>query len=197
MTITEQKGDEVCIFFYFEDDEPEQPTLSHILAHLMHQIVQIQQRRKRDIADRLVKKHEEYHAYGRQAIPSVEEYIDVFKSQLAAFRRVYVVLDAFGSCRDFSLGLTQRKILRTFESLPSHVKLLLTSRSGLAISKQLQSRANYEISLHPHPNDIKLLLHGHIKNSDNLRRIIDEGQKSDANFGESVYAYVRDASRDM
>ena len=167
------KDNVACLYVYFQDDEEKQPTFTEVLAYLLRQLVQ--QRKYVPIVEDLLAKYREYHCHGQEGGPTAKEYLGLVSAQAAAFQRVYLVIDALDCCRDCPSEKTQRSILDAISDIPPSVKILVTTRSGSHVGKQLEVGEECELEVEARPADIETYVESHIQHDPNLQRMIQEG----------------------
>ena len=104
----------------------------------------------------------------QNSIPTLEEILEVTKSVVATYDKVFFVTDALDECCDETRwGLLD--FLRQFQ--PS-THIIITSRSLDSIGEELEDFQHLEIKAHR--SDVELFIDDQIQRNKNLRKIVQK-----------------------
>jgi hypothetical protein len=109
-----------CI--YLNHKEVDSQTPSRLLAGLWRQLVL--NRDTGSIAENLYKQHQE-----KCTAPSLEEVVDVLRSSITGFSKVFIVIDAMDEYPEFQQGI----LLQNLVAIRNNVNLMITSRPNISL----------------------------------------------------------------
>lgn len=153
-----------CVYFFFQEDEKPSVSLARIWATLLTQLLEIN---SNNIADGLKAKFNS--PFRRSAPLDSSEYFDLFKSQAATIKTVYLILDALDSCQNTIPDITLGGLQKNLRELPNNVRILCTSREG-RIGNELE--AHHKLLITPKEEDVKTYIKGRIADDGALKAML-------------------------
>ncbi len=148
---------------YLKYNDREQ-TLENLLASLCKQLLQAQQ----TVPPYLVELYEKYT--GQNQFATAEELFEALSSTAASCGSAYILVDGLDECMEE----LRWPLVETLLKVPSHVRVMLTSRFLDSMDedfnqfRQLEIKANRE--------DIELFIDSQVKKNRNLRKMIQKHQ---------------------
>ncbi|KPM41937.1 hypothetical protein AK830_g4615 [Neonectria ditissima] len=155
-----------CIYVYFQEVQDHGPRFAEILMCLLKQL--LQQQKSADAVELLQQKYNEWRH--RKVFPSPNEYLDMFRAQVAGFTSVRLIVDALDNCQNTSGENTQQKIQATLREMPSNVKILVTSRTGWLDSWNLSPEQ--KIRLEPTREDVDKYIITQVRSNEVIQRFV-------------------------
>ncbi|KAJ6588038.1 hypothetical protein B0H19DRAFT_1300473, partial [Mycena capillaripes] len=153
-----------CI--YLNHKEAASQTPSKLLAGLWRQLVH--GRNVGSIAKELYQQHKE-----KATVPSLEEVVNVLRSCLKDFSKVFVIVDAMDEYPNESPEFQREILLQHLAEMGSNVNLMITSRPN--ISPEPSFFPNLEtLDIRAAPEDIRGYINAQIKLSPHLRRHVQK-----------------------
>ncbi|KAJ6487291.1 ankyrin repeat domain-containing protein, partial [Mycena vulgaris] len=171
-----------CI--YLNHKEVDNQTPSKLLAGLWRQLAL-----DKDISsviENLYKQHRE-----KGTVPSLEEVVNVLRSSLKEFSKVFVIVDALDEYPNESPGFQRETLLQYLAEMGSNVNLMITSRPN--ISPESSSLPNLEtLDIQAAPEDIQAYINAQIKLSPRLSKHVQRQPK----LGEDIHSKISSKSVD-
>ncbi|KAH6650864.1 hypothetical protein F5144DRAFT_64935 [Chaetomium tenue] len=181
--------DFACLYVYFDYSEQRQQTYDKLLAHLLHQLL-----RQRDGATPEVQAV--YENMRAKNIPlGPDEYIDMIKSEIRAFTKVFIVVDALDECLDEPPEHTASNFVRALDQLPKRTRILFTSRPMTTINDRI--KADKMIRVQTDVNDIATYFENRINNTDWLKKLVEKGTQKDPRFFKKAVDTIISRSQGM
>ncbi|KAF6812719.1 hypothetical protein CSOJ01_05015 [Colletotrichum sojae] len=177
------------VYVYFDYRRQHEQTLSNTLSSLLQQLLQIRDAVSNESRDL----HKDCKA--TRLNPSDEDYLRILKSEMAAFRTVYMVVDALDECLDDIQTRTLNGFMRACRELPQQVQMLFTSRNLVKFDKLVEPDDKLEIVADDH--DIKAYLVKFIKSHNDLNRVVELGVSENASFRENTLVTIVKKSQGM
>lgn len=163
--------------------------LGQLLEHLINQNQEAQ------ILNDIRALQEKHQSYKMENTPTDVDLLAVLHSQSDAFEQTYVVFDALDNYA--TLQQKQNPLLSAIRKLPLDMKLLVTTRSGSPVTNQLRDIVGHELPVRAHRSDVEDYVVSRIKEDENLRRLVQQGESVDAGFKSRVIDSVRRGSKEM
>lgn len=113
--------------------------------------------------------------------PSAKDYVDMLKSQMRKFHKVFVVIDALDECLNDVETNTLSKFLDACQQLPEKAHTLFTSRRG-SINFAQTKEPTPGIPITAKPDDIRAYLKESINSRARLRGMIEAELKRNSLF---------------
>lgn len=117
----------------------------------------------------------------------------MFKAQVATFKTVYLIVDAFDNYQNSTSEKTQGKLQEAIEQLPSNVRVLITSRRSWHAPWNLGPCQ--ELRVVPHDNDIEKYVNDQIEKDKAMKQKIKEA--SDPNLQQTITSEITKSTREM
>ncbi|KAJ6487307.1 ankyrin repeat-containing domain protein, partial [Mycena vulgaris] len=156
-----------CI--YLNHKEANNQTPSKLLAGLWRQLAL--DRDISSIVEDLYKQHRE-----KGTVPSLEEVVNVLRSSLKEFSKVFVIVDALDEYPNESPTFQREILLQYLAEMGSNVNLMITSRPN--ISPESSSLPNLEtLDIQAAPEDIQAYINAQIKLSPRLSKHVQRQPK--------------------
>lgn len=167
-------------------DDSARQNLENILGGLLLQLMRSQLSHGR-ITDITKAK---YQAWKEEAVlPSVDERLEMLRSQIALLPRVFIVIDALDECPD-DPGINVRSdFLHRLKGLPDNTHILYTYRDIGNLSHSITGGRRSVIprqEISANEEDLSKYFRGRIAEASELRRIIDEGAQAEGNLFQRV-----------
>lgn len=162
---------------------------SEIFMSLLKQL--LQQEKSGDAVEMLQSKYNEWRH--RKVFPAPDEYLDMFKAQVAKFTTVHLVVDALDNCQNSSRENTQQKMQAALREMPSNVKVLVTSRSGWLDSWDLN--LDQQLHLVPNRDDVEKYIRTQIRSNEVIQQFVAE--KKNPSFEDDVVDEIAKENRGM
>lgn len=139
-------------FLYCNYKRQLEQTVSNLVTSLLKQLVQDHSTAFNDVKD-WYKGHND-----RSTQPTTEEVLTVLGAVAEKFSKVFIVVDALDECSE--IDGTRAKLLAALRSMPSTVKLLITSRDLPSIAAEFRE-AN-RIDINANDEDLQKYIEGRI-----------------------------------
>ncbi|KAJ7602970.1 hypothetical protein B0H17DRAFT_968868 [Mycena rosella] len=153
-----------CI--YLNHKEAANQTSSKLLAGLWRQLVY--GRNVGSVATELYQQHKD-----KGTAPSLEEVVNILRSSLKEFSKVFIIIDAMDEYPNESPTFQREILLRHLAEMGSNVNLMITSRPN--ISPEPSFFPNLEtLDIQAAPEDIRRYINAQIELSPNLRRHVQK-----------------------
>lgn len=163
--------------------------LGQLLEHLINQNQDAQ------IVNDLGAIQEKHQASRMENTTPDVDWLKLLHSQSDKFEQIYIVFDAVDNYA--TSHQKQSPLLEAIHRLPLRFKLLVTTRSGSSVVNQLRVIVDYELPVRAHRSDVEDYVRSRIKEDENLRRLVQQGESVDANFKSKVIDSVRRGSKEM
>jgi hypothetical protein len=164
--------DFACLYVYFDYAEQRQQTYEKLLADLLHQLLRLR--------DRVTLKVQAiYDNKTIGILPGPDEYIDMIKSEIETFAKVFIVVDALDECLDELPDHTAINFVRALDRLPERTRILYTSRPLTTIEDKI--KADRRIRVQTDVNDLAAYLENRI-NTDWLNKLVEQGTQKNPRF---------------
>lgn len=173
---TSKEPDVAVVGIYCDYNEFNQQSTSKYIASLLQQLLQ-----KRSFVPVEVKKAYETHNK-RQSYPSLPEYVELLQTQMQAFSRVYVIIDALDECTQ--ANDVRDDLLEGVMMLPTCASIMITSRYIPDIEIQLENALRLDIRAHD--EDVYLHVVGRLTAEKNWARRIRLDSRLQSNIARSV-----------
>ncbi|CAI7623075.1 unnamed protein product [Penicillium pancosmium] len=121
--------------------------------------------------------------------------MEMLKSQIRTFSKVFIVIDALDECIDDISNKTLSSLLRAFRALPVKAHMLFTSRPSVNFAHLIN--ANLEIDVTADPNEMKGYLRQSIENHSHLKSVVESGLKKNLSFLENALDIIVEKSQGM
>lgn len=115
--------------------------------------------------------------------------LEMLKSQINEFHRIFLIIDALDECPDAD------SFLRVCRALPEQVHMLFTSRPSTKLEKIVDADTKLEISADG--GDIREYLQKSFEDHQNLKHMIDAEQMKNASFRDNVLDIIVEKSQGM
>jgi hypothetical protein len=176
--------DNVAIaFLYCNYKERDTQTLQNLIGSLIQQLVQ----RNPDVPDDLRKRHEAHARNKPPTPPTLTEYVQLLRSQLADCPSVFLVIDALDECE----VQTRKELCAQLQNLPKNIHLLITSRDIPELKDEINPSARLEIRANN--RDIEIYLEDKIERETRLKR----HTQNDPGLGPLITNTIRDKAQGM
>ncbi|KAL7955690.1 ankyrin [Trichoderma compactum] len=125
-TEIKSKDGTACIYFFFQEDDKHHVSPACIWATLLIQLLEIKAVGvSNDLKARIG------NPFQKSALIDSSEYLDLLRAQAVAFTSVYLVIDGLDRCRyNTSRAGALKEVSESLRNLPSHVRILFTSRDS-------------------------------------------------------------------
>jgi hypothetical protein len=147
-----------CIYCDYKNQADQ--SVSGLIAGLLKQFVQ-----HRPAISEHVKSLYKHH-FVHNTRPTPKEVIQVLRSEIGTYSKVFIVIDALDEC----LEGNQRDLVTDLGSLGSNVNLLVTSRP-LPLIQLLFQQAKY-LDIYANDDDVRKYIKGRIPREHRLSRIV-------------------------
>jgi hypothetical protein len=104
--------------------------------------------------------------------PSLKEYSTLLQSELRAFSKVFIVIDALDECPEFDE--TRSNLLHEVQKLQPKLRLLITSRPQISADIERSFVDAARLDIYANPEDIKMYIEGRIQKDVRLKNNVDE-----------------------
>jgi hypothetical protein len=168
-----------CIYCSYKDQIEQ--TYLKLIGSLLKQLVQDQ-----PFISPHIRKLYDTHV-NKQTSPTPIEFLEALKSEIGAFSKVFIVVDALDECTEDNSRRTD--LLDALLSLPETVNLLVTSR--LTIETGLEGIARLDIRAND--KDVQMYVEGRIPREKRLARHIGK----DPNLGETLVETIVSSAKGM
>ncbi|MCJ1378973.1 hypothetical protein MMC17_002072 [Xylographa soralifera] len=125
-----------CIYCNYKDKDNQ--TAQDLLASLLKQLVQDCE----NLSDSVKALHRDHLKRNARLAP--EDLIQAIQSEIANYRRVFIVVDALDECTEE--GNRRVDLLHELRSLPRNVNVLITSRHNSAIATEFKGTMTLEVN---------------------------------------------------
>ncbi|KAJ6542334.1 ankyrin repeat-containing domain protein [Mycena vulgaris] len=167
--LSSNNGDIGVACIYLNHKEADNQTPSKLLAGLWRQLAL--DRDISSIVENLYKQHRE-----KGTVPSLEEVVNVLRSSLEEFSKVFVIVDALDEYPNESPTFQREILLQYLAEMGSNVNLMITSRPN--ISPESSSLPNLEtLDIQAAPEDIQAYINAQIKLSPRLSKHVQRQPK--------------------
>lgn len=123
-----------------------------------------------------------------------DDYLDLFKTQAAAFDKVFLIFDALDTCEDSADERTQQLLQKAIvKQLPPNIKILATSRSSPPSLWKRHDRE--ELVIKADPEDLATYIRDRIETHGHMQSLINE--HPDADFKLTVIEKVIQTTSEM
>jgi len=129
------------------------------------------------------------------AYPSLDDLLLMLKSQVKAFFKVFIVVDALDECLNDQETNIADDFLRALHQLPRNAHLLFTSRNDISIGSKVQADSKLEIRADS--NDLRRYLESRIKSREPLKNLIEKEAEKDKSFLDRALNAIVERSRGM
>ncbi|KAH8682874.1 hypothetical protein BGZ60DRAFT_443458, partial [Tricladium varicosporioides] len=163
-----------CIYVYFDYKDQQRQDLTNILSSLLAQLIRI----RTVISPEVKNLHNTLKTKGMY--PSPEEHLQMLKSQVRSFSKVFIVVDALDECLNDAKASTMDEFLEALRQLPENVHFLFTSRPDISIGSKIE--ADRSIDIVARDSDLKLYLKNYVKSHDELKHMVEKARKKDKSF---------------
>ena len=180
---TLQDTDIGLAYIYFNYKDAEQQSVTNLVASLVHQLVP----RNSNLANDLASLYEIHIT--KDTRPSRNDYIQLLKAAVAAFNKVFIIIDALDECVEDD-G-TRQDLVEELLKLQLHACLLVTSRDLRSIQRQLRSATRVEVQASD--GDIRKYLSERISNSEKIGMYV----KSDPDLHGVIVNTITNKAREM
>ncbi|KAH7191406.1 ankyrin repeat-containing domain protein [Fusarium oxysporum] len=161
----ETQDDMACVYFYFQESAHEQTSICGLWASLLQQLLH------QTSSSAVTKELQAIFDSSLRGAGTIHDltYFDLFKAQVSAFKRVYVIIDSLDYCTPYDNEGMRQTLSETFQRLPQTVRVLFSSRQpylahDLGVEHQIQVR--------PNASDVKTYVIARIKHDRNLRQTL-------------------------
>jgi hypothetical protein len=114
--------------------------------------------------------------FKRSAALDALEYFDLFKAQAAAFKTVYLFIDALDSCQNAPREMTLKSVQKALGELQDNVRVLFTSRDSY-IGKEIG--AHRKLFITPKETDVMAYIRKRIIEDTTLRSMLARPENRD------------------
>jgi hypothetical protein len=152
----------LCI--YCDYHRPGEGTVSNLIASLLKQLVQ-----ERGILSEDIKSFYNRY-YGRGALPTLDTYMTTLRSEIEAYSKVFIVVDALDECSEYD-G-TRADLLQALKHLARTVSLMVTSRPLGSIVRYFQEDKCLQI--HANDQDVRKYVEARIPRERRLARQVKD-----------------------
>jgi hypothetical protein len=170
-----------CIYCYCNYKDQNRQTVSELIASLLKQLVQ-----DRPIISDNVKSFHERHIV-RSTRPTLSDFINALRADIAKYTKVFVIVDALDEFRDRD----QEYLITELRSLGPTVNLMVTSRPLSMIEEQFRGARRLDISAND--EDIRKYIESRIPRE---RRLLQHVRK-DGTLLETIIDKVGTTARGM
>jgi hypothetical protein len=181
--------DFACLYVYFDYVEQKQQTYENLLADLLHQLLRLRDR----VTPRVQAIYDNMTASGIP--PGPDEYIDMIKSEIETFTKVFIVVDALDECLDEPPDDTAIKFVRALDQLPKRTRILFTSRPMTTINDRI--KADKTILVQMDVNDLTAYFENRINNTDSLKKLVEQGTQKNSRFLQNAVDTIISRSQGM
>jgi hypothetical protein len=178
-----------CLYVYFDYAEQKQQTYEKLLAHLLYQLLRL-----RDGVTPEVQTGFE-NMTTNNIPPGPDEYIDMIKSEIRTFTRVFIVVDALDECLDEPPEHIASNFVRALDQLPKRTRILFTSRPMTTMEDRI--KADRMIAVQTNVNDIAAYFNNRVNNTDWLKKLVDKGKQKDPRFVKNAVDTIISRSQGM
>ena len=119
----------------------------------------------------------------------------MLKSQVEAFSRVFIVVDALDECLNDAETNTMDNVLKALHQLPENVHMLFTSRHDISIDQKV--KPDRKLKVLAADDDLRKYFDSQIASNNHLKRMIDKGVQRDKLFRDNVLSAVVAKSQGM
>jgi hypothetical protein len=174
---------------YFDYAEQKQQTYENLLADLLHQLLRLRDR----VTPRVQAIYDNMTASGIP--PGPDEYIDMIKSEIETFTKVFIVVDALDECLDEPPNDTTINFVRALDQLPKRTRILFTSRPMTTINDRI--KADKTILVQMDVNDLTAYFENRINNTDSLKKLVEQGTQKNSRFLQNAVDTIISRSQGM
>lgn len=178
-----------CIYVYFDYKNQKLQDVPNLISSLLAQLVQ----QGSLITDETKAVYRAWKDKGE--FPSVDDFILMLKSQITAFSKVFIVVDALDECINDPETNIAEEFLRALHQLPRSAHLLFTSRNDISIESMVQADSKLEIRADS--TDLRRYLESRIKGRKHLNSLIDKEAEKDKSFLDKALNAIVERSRGM
>ncbi|CVL12473.1 uncharacterized protein FPRN_15069 [Fusarium proliferatum] len=159
------RDDMACVYFYFQESAHEQTSICGLWASLLQQLLH------QTSPSTVTKELQAIFDSSLRGAGNIHDltYFDLFKAQVSAFKRVYVIIDSLDYCTHYDNEGMRQTLSETFKKLPHTVKVLFSSRQPY-LSHELG--VEHQIQVRPQASDVKKYVMARIKHDGNLRQTL-------------------------
>lgn len=112
--------------------------------------------------------------FQKPALIDSSEYLDLLRAQADAFTSVYLVIDGLDRCRyNTSRVGALKEISDSLRNLPSHVRILFTSRDSY-IGEEIGT--NHKIHIMPMEEDVRAYVKKRIGDDSLLNKVLEQSE---------------------
>jgi hypothetical protein len=175
---------------YFDYVEQKQQTYENLLADLLHQLLRLRDR----VTPEVQAIYDNMTASGKPR-PGPDEYINMIKSEIETFTKVFIVVDALDECLDEPPDDTAIKFVRALDQLPKRTRILFTSRPMTTINDRI--KADKTITVQTDVNDLTAYFENRINNTDSLKKLVEQGTQKNPRFLQNAVGTIIGRSQGM
>jgi hypothetical protein len=181
--------DFACLYVYFDYAEQRQQTYEKLLANILHQLLRLQD----CVTPEVQAIYDNMTTNGIP--PGPDEYIDMIKSEIETFTKVFIVVDALDECLDEPPEHTAINFVRALDRLPERTRILYTSRPLTTIDDRI--KADRMIRVQTDVNDLTAYLENRINNTDWLKKLLEQGTQKNPRFFQNAVDTIIGRSQGM
>ena len=178
-----------CLYVYFDYTAQRQQTYEKLLADLLHQLLRLRDR----VTPEVQAMYDNMTANGIP--PGPDEYIDMIKSEIATFTKVFIVVDALDECLDEPPDHTAINFVRALDRLPKRTRILFTSRPMTTIHDRI--KADKTILVQTDVNDLTAYFENRIDKTDWLKKLVEQATQKNPRFLQNAVDTIIDRSQGM
>ncbi|KAK0762494.1 hypothetical protein N5P37_005310, partial [Trichoderma harzianum] len=156
-----------CIYFFFQEDDKQHVSPAGIWATLLIQLLKIE---AVGVSNEL--KARISNPFQKPALIDSSEYLDLLRAQAVAFTSVYLIIDGLDRCLyNTSRVGALKEISESLRDLPSHVRILFTSRDSY-IGEEIGT--HQKIPITPTEEDVRAYVKKRIADDSLLKKVLKQ-----------------------